>query len=461
VEVSNQPIIAYTDGACSGNPGPGGYGVVIDEGGAVREYSGYAERTTNQRMELMAAIVALRHIPAGSRVVLHSDSAYLVRAFRDGWLLKWQRNGWRNSQREPVANQDLWEELLALAAQRDVQWEKVAGHSGVELNERCDQLARTAIKEEQGVEGVANGQRSYLLVLNKDEDTAMYIDLATRSVVKTVPLDRNPHEVVISPDGERAYVTNSGGNTLSVLDNRSMEEIDRISHPDFHFPHGLAITHDGKRLLLASTRSGKFFIFDLPELKAKQVYTTGEEFVHMVSLTPDQRTAYIANIRSNTITRFDLEREEVVEHIPVGAGPEGLAVHPAGHELYVANQHDGNLYVLSLPDHQVKHRLRVGTLPIRLVFSPDGRYAFVPNRESGDLSIVDCARPWEIKRIRLGVWPGGIVFDHAGQFAYIANNKTNDISIVDVARLKEVGRIDAGIHPDGIAYLNVGDGSQR
>lgn len=451
--MSEQQVIIYTDGACSGNPGPGGYGVVVKHAGQTCEFSGHEDKTTNQRMELMAAIVGLKNSPEGSHVKLHSDSAYLIRAFKEKWLEKWQRNGWQNSKGESVANQDLWRELLQLSASRKVQWEKVAGHAGDLLNERCDELARAAIKGE--TRELKAMKQQYLLVLNKDENTVMYVDLSTNTVVKTVPVDRNPHEVVISPDGTTAYVTNSGGNSLSVLDNRTMQEVKRIDHPDFHFPHGLAIKRDGSKLYLASTRSGKFFVFDLPSLEVRQVISTGQASVHMVSLTPDERHAYIANIASGTLTLFNTETEQVVEHIPVGKGPEGVAIHPNGSGLYVANQHDNNVYVMDVSDHQVLHTLKLGSLPIRLVFSPDGHYAFVPNRESGDLSIIDCTRPWEVKRIRVGVWPGGVVFNADGTRAYVANNKTNDISIIDVNTLKEIGRIDVGIHPDGIACFEL------
>lgn len=450
--MSKSVIIAYTDGACSGNPGPGGYGVVLENETGIQEFSGREDQTTNQRMEMLAAVVALENTPEGSEVALHSDSAYLIRAWHDGWLDKWQRNGWQNSKREPVANQDLWRRLLSLAAGRKVQWVKVAGHAGNPRNERCDYLARTAIKGGTGMDTNLTAA-GHLLVLNKDEDTVMYVDIAARRVVKTIPVDKNPHEVVISPDGKTAYVTCSGGDTLLAFDNETMALTKRVTHADFRFPHGLAVTSDGKRLLLASTRSGKFFIFDLPELVVKQVYATGQDSVHMVSLTPDERFAYIANIRSNTLTLFDMDNEEVVNHIPVGQGPEGIAVHPTSNEIYVANQHDDNVYVLAADDQRVLHTLKLGSLPIRLVMSPDGRYAFIPNRESGDLSIVDCTRPWEVKRIRVGVWPGGVVFDAEGKYAYVANNKTNDISVIDVATLKEIERIDVGIHPDGIAYL--------
>lgn len=142
----------YTDGACSGNPGPGGWAAVLRTGGHRREISGREPHTTNQRMELTAAARALGTLKYPCRVTLYSDSAYLVNAFRQDWLSRWERNGWRNAQKEPVDNQDLWLELLRLSKIHDVTWLKVSGHSGDEMNERCDALARAAIAE-----GDANG----------------------------------------------------------------------------------------------------------------------------------------------------------------------------------------------------------------------------------------------------------------------------------------------------------------
>ena len=135
----------YTDGACSGNPGPGGWGAIIVDGGIEREISGGEPSTTNQRMELRAAVEALRALPSPRAVDLHSDSAYLVNCFRDRWYERWQRNGWKNAQGKPVDNRDLWEDLIALTEAHDVAWIKVAGHSGHALNDRVDALARAAI----------------------------------------------------------------------------------------------------------------------------------------------------------------------------------------------------------------------------------------------------------------------------------------------------------------------------
>ncbi len=139
-------IFAYTDGACSGNPGPGGWGVVMiaRDGDAVvktRELSGGEPLTTNNRMEMMAAIAALEALGRRAALTLVTDSVYL----RDGvmkWIHGWKRNGWRTAAKKPVKNEDLWRRLDALAAEHDIRWEWVKGHAGHPENERADELAR-------------------------------------------------------------------------------------------------------------------------------------------------------------------------------------------------------------------------------------------------------------------------------------------------------------------------------
>ncbi|WP_258360241.1 ribonuclease HI [Moorella sulfitireducens (nom. illeg.)] len=140
-------VTIYTDGACSGNPGPGGWGAVLIYGDKRKEISGAETRTTNQRMEITAAIAALKTLKEPCHVRLYSDSAYLVNAFRQGWLDRWQRNGWLTVKKEPVENQDLWRELLQVASRHQVEWLKVRGHADNAENNRCDELARAAIRQ--------------------------------------------------------------------------------------------------------------------------------------------------------------------------------------------------------------------------------------------------------------------------------------------------------------------------
>ncbi len=137
--------VIYTDGACSGNPGPGGWAAVLFYKTQRKELSGGEKETTNNRMELMAAIAALELLLEPCEVELYSDSAYLVNAFLKSWLANWQRNGWLTSKKQPVENQDLWQRLLRQAERHQISWHKVKGHADSAENNRCDQLAREAI----------------------------------------------------------------------------------------------------------------------------------------------------------------------------------------------------------------------------------------------------------------------------------------------------------------------------
>jgi len=140
-------VTIYTDGACSGNPGPGGWAAILMAAGAEKEVSGSDPATTNNRMELTAAIEALRKLTRPCRVRIYSDSAYLVSAFNQNWIRNWQRNGWKNAANDPVSNMDLWQELLRLAEPHQVDWVKVKGHADNPYNNRCDVLAVEEIKK--------------------------------------------------------------------------------------------------------------------------------------------------------------------------------------------------------------------------------------------------------------------------------------------------------------------------
>ena len=132
----------YTDGACSGNPGKGGWAALLESStGESHMYSGAFLETTNNRMEMTAVIEGVRQTPIGATVVVHSDSEYIVNAVNKGWLMNWQKNGWRTAQKKPVANQDLWQNMMVVLSERSVQFTWVRGHAGHDQNERCDEEA--------------------------------------------------------------------------------------------------------------------------------------------------------------------------------------------------------------------------------------------------------------------------------------------------------------------------------
>ena len=138
-------VTIYTDGACSGNPVPGGWGAVLMYGEHRKEISGGDAHTTNNRMELTGPIEALELLKQPCKVRLYSDSAYLVNAFNQHWIANWQRNGWQTSQKKPVENKELWQRLLELCRTHEVEFIKVKGHADNAENNRCDELARAAI----------------------------------------------------------------------------------------------------------------------------------------------------------------------------------------------------------------------------------------------------------------------------------------------------------------------------
>lgn len=175
-------VTIHTDGACSGNPGPGGWAAVLRYGEHTREMSGFVSGTTNNRMELMGVIEALRALKEPCRVKVCSDSAYLVNAFEKGWILNWQLNGWKTAAKQPVENKDLWDILLLAIKRRghDVSFVKVPGHADNVDNNRCDELAKAAIRDQQSKETAAREAeaaekasiRAALLALEAEEEKA-------------------------------------------------------------------------------------------------------------------------------------------------------------------------------------------------------------------------------------------------------------------------------------------------
>ena len=141
-----EKVTIYTDGACSGNPGPGGWGAILMYQGNSKEISGGCKDTTNNIMELTAVIKALKMLKYACEVDLYSDSAYVVNAFKQKWIENWKKNNWKTASKEPVKNKELWQELDNLTQTHKVNFHKVKGHSDNEFNNRCDELARGEIE---------------------------------------------------------------------------------------------------------------------------------------------------------------------------------------------------------------------------------------------------------------------------------------------------------------------------
>jgi ribonuclease HI len=142
--MSTAKVIIYTDGACSGNPGPGGWGALLTYNGTEKELCGGENPTTNNRMELMAAIMALEQLTRGCAIEVHTDSQYLRNGITS-WLANWKQKGWRTADKKPVKNQELWQRLDAASQRHEISWHWVKGHAGHAMNERADELARQGL----------------------------------------------------------------------------------------------------------------------------------------------------------------------------------------------------------------------------------------------------------------------------------------------------------------------------
>jgi ribonuclease HI len=146
MSVDKPSVVIHSDGACRGNPGPGGWGTVLESEGKVKELKGYKARTTNNEMELTGAIEGLRALKRPAKVTIYTDSSYVVKGMKE-WIFGWKRNGWVTSTKQPVKNRDLWQALDAAARAHRVEWRWVKGHAGNAGNERADRLANEAIDE--------------------------------------------------------------------------------------------------------------------------------------------------------------------------------------------------------------------------------------------------------------------------------------------------------------------------
>lgn len=158
--MASPQVVIYTDGSCHGNPGPGGYAAILRFGKHRKELSGGYRLTTNNRMELRAAVVALAALKEPCKVAFYSDSKYLLDSIEKGWAKRWRANGWWKGKKlkDPVLNFDIWDELLPLLEPHDISWHWVKGHAGNEENERCDELANAAAEGPEKAEDGGYGQ---------------------------------------------------------------------------------------------------------------------------------------------------------------------------------------------------------------------------------------------------------------------------------------------------------------
>ncbi len=292
-----------------------------------------------------------------------------------------------------------------------------------------------------------------LLIGNKSDDTLSFVDTRTLQILGTAITGRGPHEVVVAPDGRRAYVANyeGPGDSLSVVDVAAMEEQRRIAIDPYRGPHGLAFSSDGRMLYVTCERSQAVIELDVSTEKITRAFHTHQDITHMLVLTPDNKKLYTANIRSGTATAIDLLTGMVVAQISTGAGCEGIDVTPVGGHVWTTNRAADTLSVIDTTDDSVIATLACPGFPIRVKFTPEGDLALVSCATANQVAVWDVDAQEEVRRIDIGNAPIGVLIEPGGFRAFVANTEADTVSVLDLENLAVVGEIHAGREPDGMA----------
>lgn len=308
-----------------------------------------------------------------------------------------------------------------------------------------------------------------LLALSKTKHTLAIVDPATLKVVATVPVGNDPHEVIASSDGTKAYVSIYGGGSLHELDEIDLvaqKPLRTIDTKPLFGPHGLTFV-DGK-VWFTAEGSKSVGRYDPATGQLDWSMGTGQDRTHMLYVTPDGKKIYTTNVSSGTVSllidtlvqpgrmappgaRPHEEWTQIV--IPVSRGSEGFDVSPDGSELWTAASEDGTIAVIDLHTKTLATKLDANVQGAnRLKFTPNGKLVFISSLRSGDLVIYDAASRKEVKRLKIGHGAAGILMDPDGSRAFVACSADNYIAVVDLKTLEVTSHFEVGGVPDGLAW---------
>lgn len=310
-------------------------------------------------------------------------------------------------------------------------------------------------------------QAATIVVLNKSAQSASVIDPASGQTVATLAVGRGPHELAVSADGRAAFVANFGrygvypagdtmhtvgGNTITVLDLAARTARATYDLGTRTGLHGVAVSRDGTRLWVTSETPNAVLELDAASGRELRAWPTGQQRTHLVLPSPDERTFYVTNTVSGSLSVIDRASGRV-SSVPIGDGAEGLTVSPDGRELWVARRGDNVVSIVSTERGAIIDSLTIdGDGPQRIQFTPNGREVWTSNVRSNTLSVIDARTRKVVSTVSVGRGPAGIVFSPDGKRGYFALSGGNTIAVVDVGARRVVGSIATGVEPDGIAW---------
>lgn len=299
-----------------------------------------------------------------------------------------------------------------------------------------------------------------LVVLNKADNTAVFLEGMTLRELGRAPTGDGPHEAAASPDGRFVYVANYGhqvdGHTITVLDVARRAADGVIDLGDHRRPHGLALTRDGRTLWVTCEAGDALVGVDTATRTVSKAIPTGDKGSHMVVLSTDERRAFTANMQSSTVSVLDLAEGRRVALVPCGKGPEGIAISPDGAEVWVGNRGAESLTVIDAATLKPSPPIPAGRTPIRVKITPDGRRAIVSHYVSEDLRIFDVAARRQILLAPVGGIPIGVLVVPDGRHLYVARSRAGTVALVDLDTGAVVREARTGNEPDGLAIAVTG-----
>ncbi|MDH3494244.1 MAG: YncE family protein [Acidobacteriota bacterium] len=295
-----------------------------------------------------------------------------------------------------------------------------------------------------------------LLVLNKAGNSLSVLNPDDFSLLGTVPVGEGPHEVVVSADGTTAYVTNYGartaGNSLSIIDIKSMKETKRVDLGPLYRPHGIKLI--GGKVYFSVEANNAIARYDPVAGKVDWIMGTGQLGSHMVVATGDERYFYTPNIGSDTVTMISSGgpgRRPGIDHIAVGRQPEAIDLSPDGKEVWVGLNLDQAIDVIDTATKKVTNRIKLSERPYRVVFAPDGKKAYATIFATKEVVEIDRSTKKILRTLTLENRAFGITFTKNGQFAFVTTIQEDGFVKIDLNSLKVVAKGTAGAGPDGIA----------
>lgn len=309
------------------------------------------------------------------------------------------------------------------------------------------------------------GNRDTILILNKSANTAWQLDAETGERIAQYQTGEAPHEVAVSPDQNRAIITNYGnnsaGNSLTIIDLNNQQVSKTISLGQFQRPHGVVWFSDGQRGILTAENQQAVLIIDIDSEEILSNINTDQEISHMVELSDDEETAYVTNLGSGSLSILDLTSNQVAQTIQTGDGTEGLTFVPDKNEVWITNRSENTITILDANTNQVVESLTSSAFPIRAEVSPNRQFVAVSNAESSEVSIFDVDARQEIQKVSTAPnnqsgTPIGLTFSADGDLLFVANSTRNEIVVIDTQNWVITTTFATGATPDGIAFISAG-----